>query len=322
MTQTTEIAKVVNMPIYPSKEAALVKIRETTTYKAIQTEIAKFNKQATEIIKQGAISSDVGAKSIDNLLSEIKKYVKSLDKKGMYIRRPYNDTTSIIKEIFDDLTKILSGQIPDLTGLVTTFIKEKEEKARIEQKAKNDQQATLTAWVKRVSVLLQEANTVEEINKIGVSHIKPFSVDLFPLLDQEVVIATLTNVKNIGKDMRDAIINKTVSDPDIEEVSPEVIMDQVIEAIAESAEASPVDMKPTIKFNTAITKRLSYRNWKTDQEVDKKFMSVDPAKVKAYLDIHREEIKADIDKASKGGAQVSVVKHGLEFYYEEGTRTT
>jgi hypothetical protein len=322
MATTNEVAVKKTAPLYESKQQALDAVKKTETYKVITTQINLYKKQADEYLKE-EITSDAQAKAIDNFLSEKKKYEKNLDDKGLEIRRPYNATAGFIKEVFDGFTEEVKLSTPLLQKKITDWQKAIAEKERLEKLAIDKEAATLKAWVTKVSTDIMKAESLDDLTEVLNKSVKPFKVELFQLLDPEVVKNTLTAVKASGKNRWEQIKSKNTNDPndavDPVEEAAEMVSD-LTDAIEEAQVATKAfSVAPAVKFNTSLRKTIKFKPWKTTAEVDRRFLCVDDAAVKQYLSENLEDIKKHLE--SNNGKPTSRVIYGIEFFYEEGATT-
>jgi hypothetical protein len=316
---TTTALEIKKSPIYTSVEEAKKVISKSKVNLEIQKTLADYKAKAKELLAQGEIDNEITAKKADELLSEMNKYSNSLDKKGKEVRDPYTQTAKIIKAIFDEYGAEVEVENKSLRDALAKYIKAENDKKAAAARKVQEQKDTLTAWVKKASAEIMTATTEADTMAIGTKYIKPFKKELFDLLDEEVVVAALNAVKGVGKQRLEQLKNKDVSDPGIEEVNSEEMLESTNEALEAIADIPEAESAPVIKMNMSLKKDIKWKLWKSEEEVDKSMMSVDPKKVKEYLDANRDAIKTSLDTA-KPGQHVSVLKKGIQFYYEEGTR--
>lgn len=319
--KTTVPEKLQQGPFYPTPEVAMKAVKVSPVYKQISESLTSFEKKAKEILKQGKIEDDISAKAADSLLAEINAYVRELTKKGEAVRAPYTATAKSIKAVFDELGEMVANSNKNLRDLLQNYIKEKEEKKRKEALALEEEQKTLQAWIKQATGEILGAITPEEVVAMGTKWIKPFKKELFTKIPEDVVENALSSIKKLGRDRIEYLKNKDVSDPNTEEVDPVNTVDAIAEITESIKEATTDAMIPAmeVKFNTKLTKKLSWKMWKTVDEVDKSLLVVDPAAVQKFMRENADSIKAGLD-SGKPGQNLSVVKKGIMFYYEEGTK--
>lgn len=315
------------LTIYTSAADIEARLAGTEKLKAINLKITSY----IDGIQKITVKDDASAKALDTLVSEAKKYAKQLKEEGETAREKYNVASKAIKAFYDGLTE----KLIDLTAAgqkkIVDFLAEEKRKQEREAALRNKQQMELNEWVIDAIKAIQAAFTKEEMSQVHAQFIKPFKVEDYPLLTDEVITQALAGVKDIGKKRIDGIksgeikrVQESFDPSDDEEVQPEgglstdEAVEEVMQVMAQAEISAPVVAKPTMKLSTSVRRTIKFKLWKTIQEVDSKFKSVDDKKVNAFIDMERERIKKNLDTP---GVTEGYVAGGILFYYEEGATT-
>jgi hypothetical protein len=314
------------LTIYTSAADIEKRLEGTEKLKAINLKITSY----VEGIQKITVKDDTSAKALDTLVSEAKKYAKQLKEEGEGAREKYNVASKAIKAFYDGLTE----KLVDLTAAgqkkIVDYLAEEKRKQEKEAALRNKQQMELQSWINDAIKAIWGAFTKEEMSEVHTQFIKPFKVEDYPLLTDEVITQALAGVKAAGKSRIDGIKSGEIKrveesgDPlDEENEEPEGLstdeaIEQVQAAMSQAAISAPVVATPTVKLSTSVRRTIAFKLWKGEPEVDIKFKSVDEKKVKAFIYMEREKIKKNLDAP---GVTQGYVAGGILFYYEEGATT-
>lgn len=321
MAKEEKSVTVAKAPLYPDLNTMVATVKETAMYKEILTTLDSYNNRIDALLKEskGKITTDIQAKTLDSIFSEAKSYVSTLTKKGEEIRAPYTKTAKVIKEMFDKFAETSEANFKEARLALQNYLLEKKKQEEERERVINEQKATLAAWVKKATAEIMAATTPEECTEIGIRYIKPFNPDLFDKIDASVVTNALNTVKETGKNKRMLLMNPP-DDPINEELLPEAI-DSTTDILDEINSSGSTDLAPAVKLNTNLRKQLKWKVWKSIDELPAEFKTVDEKAVNKWMADHADEIKEQLEKNVKEGQIVSVVKKGVEFYFETGTTT-
>ena len=309
-------------------ESALSKSEKLKT---INTTIAKYVNDITT----AKITSDVTAKAVDNTVLEAKRYAKALTEEGEKARLPYNVTAKTIKAFYDALTIKLDVAVNAGKQAVLGYQETQKKVEAANQLKIQAQTEKLIKWVQESTANITATYTLADLKVSGKTAFDEFDNLDVSLLVEEVHKTALASIKDLGAKrfagIKDGSI-KLPTDDDIDdpdggnstheeqtEIASVSASQNIIESMKQAQDHAIVVAMPVTKFSTVATKIVAFKPFKGEDAVDKKFMSVDSAKVKVFLSENRDNIKKQLDSP---GVTEGYVAGGLLFYYEKGSRTS